>query len=145
MTRTISAIVTALLAVTVFSASNAEACVSCNYVPEVVNTDPKASAATPRKKGRVNKAVKQPAARQPKKQIAKPRPAPDKSDTVDTATKTVPVETQTGTEGSGVSTAALGEGEEKPADEANANGTNGEIGCKKFSPTAGTTINVPCE
>lgn len=141
MTRTISAIATVLLAATGFFASNAEACISCDYVPEVSKSSSKPPVAK-QKKERAYKATKERAARPPKKQIAKPQPAPDKSDTVDTATKTVPVETQTGTEGSGVSTAALGEGEEKPAEEPAA---NGEVGCKKFSPTAGTTINVPCE
>lgn len=144
MTRTISAIATVLLAATGFFASNAEACISCDYVPEVSKSPAKPPVAQ-QKKERAYKAVKERPARAPKKQIAKPKPAPDKPATVDTATKTVPVETQTGAEGSGVSTAALGEGEEKVAEEPNANGTNGEVGCKKFSPTAGTTINVPCE
>lgn len=142
MTRTRLAIASGLLAATALFASGAHACISCEYVPEVAKSPSKA---TPKASPKAYKAEKR--ARPAKKQFAKPQPSPskpDKVDKVDTATKTVPVETQTGGEGSGVSTAALGEGEAevKPGEETT---SGGDVGCKKFSPTAGTTIPVPCE
>lgn len=119
--------------------SPAQACISCEYTPEVAKTPLKASP-----KGRVSKAAKNRAS-PAKKRIAKPQPASAPEKKVDTATKTVPVETQTEAEGSDVSTAALGQGDAKPTGETTESGSGTEVGCKKFSPTAGKTIPVPCE
>lgn len=90
MTRTIFAIGTALLAATTFFASAAEACISCNYVPEVLHTPVKGSAAK-RAPKRTYVANKEQAARPAKKRIAKAAPAHKKA----IVAKAAPVKKQT--------------------------------------------------
>jgi hypothetical protein len=78
-------------AMTVFAAA-AEACISCEYVPEVLNSPSKSYDAKRYKKERVNRAAKKRKARPAKK--------------VDTA-KTTPIKTETKHENSTISTAPL--------------------------------------
>lgn len=125
---------TALLFVTATLApAPARACISCDYTPPVATT-PSPHAKAKAKKQIVTKQRKAPAAR--KQIVRRPRPAP-----VENATAPEP----TGKESTSVSTAKLNGDEDAPADEAPHNDTAGKIGCKKFSPTAGTTVPVPCE
>ncbi len=92
MAKTILAFAIAFFgAMTVFAAA-AEACISCNYVPEVVNSPSKSYDAKRYKKERVNRAAKKRKARPAKK--------------VDTA-KTTPIKTETKHENSTISTAPL--------------------------------------
>lgn len=155
MNRTILAIATALLSATTLFASSAQACISCSYVPEVVNTPHPAHAA---KKKRVIVAKEQ-AARPAKKRVAKVETAkaepvakkaePKKIETAAAA----PVQTPAVTEASATETPVerpvsastlLQSGGKKPAEETKVAEAE-PIGCKRFIPTAGVTITVPCE
>jgi hypothetical protein len=161
MNRTILAIATALLSATTLFASSAQACISCNYVPEVVNTPHPAHA----KKKRVIVAKEQ-AARPAKKRIAKtetaklapvakkaepkkietaaaePVQAPAVAEAPAAATTEAPVErpvsASTLLQGGGAKPA------DKPAEETKVAEVE-PVGCKRFIPTAGVTITVPCE
>ena len=141
MTRLLLAAISAIFTVSILTATGSIACVSCNYTPEVVNT-PVKGAAGANKKARAAKAKtrKAPAAQ---KRIAKPRPAVEKPAKSETASKPVPTDQAADGDASGVSTAALGDDERKPAEQQTK--PSDSVGCKKFSPTAGTTIPVPCE
>ena len=157
MNRTSLAIATALLSATTLFASSAQACISCNYVPEVVNTPHPAHA----KKKRVIVA-KQQAARPAKKRVVKVETAkvapvakkaePKKVETaaaepVQTpvvaeapATTEAPVERERPVS---ASTLLQGGGAE-PAEETKVAEVE-PVGCKRFIPTAGVTVTVPCE
>jgi hypothetical protein len=159
MNRTSLAIATALLSATTLFASSAQACISCNYVPEVVNTPHPAHA----KKKRLIVAKEQ-AARPAKKRIAKPETAKVASVAKKAEPKKVetaaaePVQTPAVTEAPATteapverpvsaSTLLQGGGAEpadKPAEETKVAEVE-PVGCKRFIPTAGVTITVPCE
>lgn len=147
MTRTNIAVTIAFLAVAGLFGSPAEACISCNYTPEVVNT--------PVGKAPKGKKVAKPERTTPpaKKHIAKKPPptAPTQTAKGNSAPKDVandnaksqePAEAGVETAAapsSGSATAALAaQGAREPKSEA-------PVGCKKFSATAGTTVEVPCE
>lgn len=151
VTRFTLSVATVLFAFATVLASAANACISCNYRPEVADTR-----VGPPKKAKPQRpaaaAVKRPA----KKNVAKrPRPtapavAASRAPATETATapeadtgKTTSIEGQTGAESAGDTTAAL-------ADDHGAAATdpppaNSPGGCRKFSATAGTTVTVPCE
>lgn len=141
MTRLLLAAISGIFAFSVLAATGSIACVSCNYTPEVVNTPVNGAAG---KKARAAKAKTRKAPAAAQKRIAKPRPSVEKPAKSETASKPVPTDQAADGDGSGVSTAALGEDERKPAEQQQAKPSE-SIGCKKFSPTAGTTIPVPCE
>ena len=135
MNRTILASALAVISATTFFASAAEACISCNYVPEVVNT-PSPHDAKRFQKKRVIVAQPQRAApsKQPKKvEIAK-AVAPK---SVEPKQADIPSESKT------ISTAALLEAGDKPAEEPQQ--VAQDVGCKKFFPTIGQTLTVPCQ
>ncbi len=141
MTRTILSIAIALAAVTALFASAAEACISCSYVPEVVNTPSPSYGAKTYQKKRVHIASKQRQARPAKTRVARNEPAARKAEkTVETAAS-APVETQPETASRPITTASLDEGT-PPAEEPKA---QANVGCKKFFPAVGMTVTVPCE
>jgi hypothetical protein len=144
MTRTVLTAAVALIATTTLFTSAAEACISCEYVPEVVNTPVRGK---PVQKKRVIVAAKpvdvrpvRPAKKRPVKveAVAKAEPAPKKVDTA----KAEPVETQPEAGKRPVSTAALLETGPVPAEKPE---VVADLGCKKYFPTIGTTLSVPCE
>jgi hypothetical protein len=151
MTRTILAIATAFLAVMTVFASAAEACISCEHVPVVVRGSHTSDTATRYKKKRIYRAAKKRKARVAKKRKA--RPAKKRivkrktiAKKVKTA-KTAPIRTETDNENSTISTASLDKSEiidteETPTDEPK---VSRYVGCKKFFPTVGMTLTVPCE
>jgi hypothetical protein len=129
-------------AMTVF-ASAAEACVSCEYVPNVVNSPSKSYGAKRYKKKRVNRAAKKRKARPAKKRAVKRKTITKKVETA----KTAPVKTETKNESSSISTASLDKDETieveiKAKDEPK---VARDVGCKKFFPTIGMTLTVSCE
>lgn len=142
MTRAYLAVTTALFAVAALWGTAAEACISCNYVPEVVNTPvPGAKAKKAAKPERtVPKAKKQIAKRPPAAKEAETAKGDDASKTIATKKETTPAEVETSAApSSGSATAALAaQAGKAPEPEA-------VVGCKKFSATAGTTVTVPCE
>lgn len=151
MTKSILSIATALLAAATLFTSAAQACISCEYVPEVTKTPhPSEVYAKKLERKRVNIAAKQRVERPSKKRAPKietarveqpvakkveakaaetPVPAP-----AETANST-PVETTPATDEKPIETASLPEGTD----------ITGEMTCKKFIPTAEVTISVPCE
>lgn len=134
--RTLIALTALLFFATTLAPGPARACISCSYTPEVVTTPSPHAKAKPKK--RVEKSQRHaPAAK--KKIVRRPKPAPVES------AKSAPAEPQTEAESPSVSTAKLN-GDEAGPDEETAEGhSSSGIGCKKFSPTAGTTVSVPCE
>lgn len=156
MTRTLFSLAALVLAVFISAPSPASACISCNYTPEVAKT-PSASA-KPKPKKQVQRSA--PAPR--KKVVKRSRPVPKSTDTAKatppadtTPTDANPAEEQTAkpaeepaAEGSdAVSTATLdGTGSAQPPEEIPQGDSSGAaMDCKRFSPTAGTTVPVPCD
>ncbi len=143
MIRTLLATAAALFGAATLFASAAEACVSCEYTPEVVNTPVYgyAHAATHYHKKRVYTAVKRAVRRV--RDIADSEP---EAKAVETA-KTAPVALDVKSENSTISTASIDrndavEADAAPADEPK---VSKAVGCKKFFPTVGMTLTVPCE
>lgn len=148
MNRTVLASAFAVIAASTLFGSAAEACISCNYVPEVVNTPSPHDARRAQKK-RVIVAQPRREVAPAKQRIAKADPAPNKVETakavesapqkVETATAPAPAET----ERKRISTAALLESRgRQPEPEAQ---VAQDVGCKKFFATIGQTLTVPCE
>ena len=154
MTRTSLAIAAALFAATTFLSSGANACISCNYVPEVVNTPVYSHGAKSYSKSYSKKRVYQAAkkkARPAKRQIVETE---TKARKVETAKVVEPkvvepevVETEVETENSTISTASVDKGEagEPKAAASPEPKVSKAVGCKKFFPTVGMTLTVPCE
>jgi hypothetical protein len=170
MTRTILPLATAALAAMAFFAPAAEACISCEYVPPVANSASKSSEATHSDRGRPSKAAEERRSRPAKKRIiesetdtkkvetAKAAPidtqSENESSTISTgklsetvakkfkAAETAPIKAQTENESSTISPATLVQAEETPTDDTK---VTRNVGCKKFFPTVGLTLTVPCE
>jgi hypothetical protein len=143
MTRTLLATAAALFGTAMLFASAAEACVSCEYTPEVVNTPVYgyAHGETHYHKKRVYTAVKRAVRRVRDIADSEPEAKP-----VETA-KTAPVDLDVKSENSTISTASVDKSEtvaskDAPTDEPK---VSKAIGCKKFFPTVGMTLTVPCE
>lgn len=150
MTRIHFTIGTALLAASMmFGGSAAQACISCNYVPEVVHTPVKGAPMKRAQKQRVAKEQVRPA----KKRISKTAPvavakaepvAKPAEKKIETATA-APAETTTPTEPreTPISVASVLDKKGMPADETTE--VAQDVGCKKFFPAVGMTLSVPCE
>lgn len=169
MTRSILAIATALLAAPTLLASAAEACISCEYVPEVVRSSSTSHEAKPYVKARVYTAEKERRTAPAQKRIAKSEPVTKKVETA----KIVPTKTQAKIENSSISGAAdvaateTAKVETKAAQIENSSislastevaGTEKAavaetakavaakpVDCKKFFASVGMTLTVPCE
>jgi hypothetical protein len=148
MTRTVLAAAAALVAATTIFGTAAQACISCEYVPEVVNTPVRGQSVekkrvVAKKQAPVQKRVAK-AAPVAKKVAPVARKAEPVAKEVEAA-KAEPVEA-TQNESRPISTASLldtkGMPAGKPAEEIE---VAGEIGCKKFFPTIGKAVTVPCE
>lgn len=142
MTRTALTTAVAMFAAATFFASTAQACISCNYVPEVVNTPSKGKtyqkkrvviAASPGAVQPSNKRLTKP------QRVAKAEPVARKVETAK-AEPAKPVESNNNVRP--ISTAALLEARSAPAAKPE---VVADLGCKKFFPTIGTTVTVPCE
>ena len=145
MTRTILATAIAALAATLFT-SAADACISCEYVPEVVRSGEQSHEAKPSrsykaksyKKERSYTATEERRAR-PAKRIVESETVIKRVETADTA----PIKTPAENENSTISTATLDASETiTPNEEAQVTKT---AGCKKFFPSVGLTHTVACE
>lgn len=151
VTRLTLSVATVLFAFATLLASAANACISCNYRPEVADTP-----VGPPKKVKPQRPAAAVVKRPAKKNVAKrPRPTPPavaaprapatetaKAPEADTG-KTTPIEGQAGAESAGDTTAALADDQATAASDPPPASTPG--GCRKFSATAGTTVTVPCE
>ena len=140
MTRTIPAIATSLLGISMLFASAAQACISCNYVPEVVNTPSPHQPNAHKKTRTYNKAVERRKERPQKRNVVKAKPTLKKVDTA----KSEPAKTESNKAGTETSTASVKAPNEDNGTQTAASGDT-SVNCKRFSPTAGVTITVPCE
>ena len=143
MAKIILGIATAVLAVMIAFASAAQACISCNFVPPAVHTPSKPYGVKVYRKKHFYTAAKIRKARPSKKHIAERKTTAKKVATVNTA----PIKTDAENENSTISTASLDKSEiidteETPTDEPK---VSRNVGCKKFFPTVGMTLTVPCE
>jgi hypothetical protein len=137
MIRTVLATAAALFAAGPLFVSPAAACISCEYTPEVVNTPVPGAKKhkravvkeRPAKKRAVQRAKVVPKAPEPETYTAAKKPAP------------APVEARADAQGAGDATETPSGTEAKPIEEAKA---PEDVGCKRFSPTAGRTVPVPC-
>ncbi len=155
MTRTILAIITAFLAVTTVFASAAEACLSCEHVPVVVRGSLTSDTATRYTKKRfyarsIAKAKARARASARARAIAAAR-AKTKAKALAVAkaaaAKEVELSEPIDTENSTISTASLDKSETSDTEETTIEEpkVNKNVGCKKFFPTVGMTLTVPCE
>lgn len=144
--------------------SAAQACISCNYVPEVVNTPVRgqsALGASKKQRAYAANAKKERAARKPATQMAKADPAPktvvvakaEPAKTAAPAAKTTkdaeasaPVEAAKEGREVPVSVASVIEREKLALNDAKEEtAAVADVGCKKFFPAVGMTLSVPCE
>jgi len=155
MTRTILAIATALLAVMTVFASAAEACISCEHVPVVARSS-STSYGVKRYKERRFHAQSTANARAIAAAKAKARAfaaatAKAKAKAVAAAeaaaAEKVELAGATDNENSTISTASLDDDEivETEVEAKDEPKTSSNVGCKKFFPTVGMTLTVPCE
>jgi len=155
MTRTILAIITAFLAVTTVFASAAEACLSCEHVPVVVRGSLTSDTATRYTKKRfyarsIAKAKARARASARARAIAAAR-AKTKAKALAVAKAAAAKEFELSepidTENSTISTASLDKSETSDTEETTIEEpkVNKNVGCKKFFPTVGMTLTVPCE
>jgi hypothetical protein len=169
VTRKIVAIATALLAAPALFASTAEACISCEYTPEVVRGSQTSDAPAHYARERVYAVEREHIAR-PAKRIVRSEPV---ARTVDTA-ETAPVKTEAKNENSSISltstTVAVTETAKvapkaarsenssislasteaaatakAPVVETVKEAAAKPVDCKKFFPSVGITLSVPCE
>jgi hypothetical protein len=161
MTRTILAIVTAFLIVTTVFASAAEACISCEHVPVVVRGSQTSHTATRYAKKRFYaRSIAKAKARARARAIAAARAkakaravaaARAKAKAIAAAKAAAAEEVElaetTDNENSTISTASLGNDEtiETAAMANDEPMVSSNVGCKKFFPTVGMTLTVPCE
>lgn len=149
MTRTILAIATAFLAVMTVFASAADAGFKARLgfggpLPAFTAHGPSKSYGKKRySKKRSYRAAKKRKARTAKKRIVKRKTTAKKVETA----KTAPIKTDAENENSTISTASLDKNETIETeviakDEPKA---TRKVGCKKFFPTVGMTLTVPCE
>ena len=143
MTRTILATATALLGAMTLLTPAAEACISCEYVPSVAHSPSPSYGGSHYRVKRVYVRAIERSAGSAKKRIVKSEPVAKKVETA----KVAPSETQAETENSTISTATLELSENVDAGKAPVEETkvSKNVGCKKFFPTVGMTLTVPCE
>ena len=155
MTRTILAIATAFLAVLTIFASAAEACISCEHVPVVARSSSTSYTATRYTKKRFYarsiaraRAIAAARAKAKARAIAA---AKAKARTIAAAKAAAAEEVElaetAAIENSTISTASLDKSktidtEETLTEEPK---VNRNVGCKKFFPSVGMTLTVPCE
>ncbi len=158
MTKIILAIATAFLAVMTVFASAAEAgCISCEHVPVVVRGSLTSDTATRYKKKRFYaRSIAKAKARARARAIAAARAkakaravaaARAKAKAKAIAAAKAATEQRLDDENSTISTASLGNDEtiETAAMANDEPMVSSNVGCKKFFPTVGMTLTVPCE
>ena len=163
MARKILALGAAIFFAASACGSAAQACISCNYVPEVVNTPVRGQAAlgaSKKQRAYAANAKRERAARKATTQIAKAAPASKKevvakaepAKTVEPVAKVIkeaaaqaPVETLKDTREIPVSVASVIEREALALNDVKDETATSDVGCKKFFPAVGMTLSVPCK
>lgn len=150
MTRSILAIVSALFAATAFFASAAQACISCSYVPPVVNTPVYShGGGYHHSKTRTYRAAKAHRARKAKRHIVESAPKAKKVQAAKIASDTKPATTTAVKENSSISIAktdvAPSDTDAPETTGSTDADTEAKVSCKKFFPSVGMTLTVPCD
>jgi hypothetical protein len=147
MTRTILASAAALVAATLF-ASAAQACISCSYVPPVVNTPVYGAKHCARP--RVYTAVR--THRAAKRRVVESEPKVKRVNTAkidEPAPETTPASTASVNENSSIAVANTEAAQIETAkpvkSEPEKREAKAKVDCKKFFPSVGMTLTVPCE
>ena len=154
MTRTFLATATALIAAGTLLSSAAQACISCEYVPEVVRPHQTNTDGPSYHKSHSYSASAERAVRASKKRIAKSEPVAksvkaakvekqDKPAKVAKVAKADPVEAAE-SENSAI-TVATADTAANEAPVAKVEATAKPTDCKKFFASVGMTLTVPCE
>lgn len=147
VTRTVLTVAALLFGASTLLGSTAQACVSCEYVPEVVNTPTKKSLHAKRKHKKSPPVARQTAPT--RKHVgksgsiartapAKVETAPAKSDVAKTDAETEGTQRLTGS-------SALIQSSLPSPQPVTAAAESEEGACKKFFPAVGKTLSVPCE
>ncbi len=144
MTRPVLALAAVFFGMAAVFSSAAQACVSCEYVPEVAKKANEKPSPKRAERKRTPAVAKERAARPQKRIVKTPAPAKEDTPAQEEASKTVPADNPPESETSDASTAALADHDQAPAAEAPPK-PEGARECKRFSATAGTTITVPCD
>ncbi len=156
MVRMLFAIVALIFAAATLVPSQAKACISCNYTPEVVHTPVPGAKKTAPKRAAKERAAPAPKRRyvkprqpEPVQEVAQPEPKPEEPLSKPTSTAksgTSGQEPEAAKDGSSVSTAKLdGADSNEPSPHSDpASEPEPKLDCKRFSPTAGTVVPVPC-
>lgn len=171
MTRTTLVIVTAALGVMPCIGSSAQACISCDYVPSVAGSASPSHEARPQRQQRSYRAVEERRSRPAKRRLIETEFATKKVETDNTAS----IKTQATNENSSIAVMTFGlsapddkkvelattlRDKRQTANENSAITTAKSIdtkaamnaepkaspaSCKKYFPTAGMTLTVPCD
>lgn len=179
MTRTAIAIATAAIAAATLFTSAAQACISCEYTPEVARSSSsgggearsysrRSYSATIERRERTSKrrtadreraksvkSAKSEKSDEPrsKRSVASTEKRVEPTTSAETKTTEKKVETAAAfpavNENSTITTATLQPASDTPSSSkpvtADATTVKAEVGCKKFFPTVGLTLSVPCE
>jgi hypothetical protein len=166
VTRRILSLTATLLAAPALFASAAQACISCEYVPEVARSPAPTYQARSYVRERVYAVERERHSRPAKKHIVQPEPVAKTIDTADQA----PIKTQAKSENSSIATTPpaepakidlkaaqienssiyLASKQTAAADTTPLAATTQQasvkaVDCKKFFPSVGMTVSVPCE
>jgi hypothetical protein len=148
MTRTILASAAALVAAATLFASAAQACISCSYVPPVVNTPVYGAKHCARP--RVYTAVR--TYRAAKRRVVESEPRVKRVNTAkvaEPAPETAPVSAAAVNENSSIAVAKVEAAQIETAKPVKLEPVKREaaakVDCKKFFPSVGMTLTVPCE
>jgi len=147
MTRTILASAAALLAAATLFASAAQACISCSYVPPVVHTP--VYGAKHCAKPRVRAAVRTHRAVKRRVVESETRVKSVKAAIAEPAPESTPASTAAVNENSSIAVANTKAAQIETAKPAKSEPVKREAkaktDCKKFFPSVGMTLTVPCE
>ncbi len=156
MTRICTLIATIIFATMTFFAPSAKACISCEYTPPVVSApyEAKKKSYSHKRKYRKRKARRH-RSRSRTRKAKTHRPSKSRKAKVEEKKKSVEEETETAAAeepvkeepkkrktGPATATAALERGETLGTAEA---AKKKDLGCKRFSPTIGASVSVPCD
>jgi hypothetical protein len=156
VTRTFLATATALIAAGTLLSSAAQACISCEYVPEVVRGHQTNNDGPSYHKSHSYSASAERAVRASKKRIAKSEPVAksvkaakvekqDKPAKIAKVAKTEPVEATSAESENSAITVAAADTAVKEAPVAKIEAAAKPTDCKKFFASVGMTLTVPCE
>jgi hypothetical protein len=148
MTRTILASTAALVAAATLFASAAQACISCSYVPPVVHTP--VYGAKHCAKPRVYTAARKPRAAKARIVESETKVKKVRSAKIaEPAAETAPASTAAVNENSSIAVANTEAAQVKIEEPAKSEPVKREakakVDCKKFFPSVGMTLTVPCE